>query len=73
MEAGVEAGWNLPPSFIAAEGHGGRTQARTRSRKAVLASERALRANNLWSVVVGFIAAFPGDASRRGATAVVRW
>ena len=69
---GVEAGWNLawaldaderpPPSSIIARRDTEEALKLARvADKAVLASEHALSANNLWGVVVGFLTATPDD------------
>ncbi len=71
-EAGVEASWNLawaldadecpPPSSIVARRDTEEALKLARvADKAVLASERSLSGNNLWSVVVGFLTASPDD------------
>ncbi|KAI9452279.1 hypothetical protein BJY52DRAFT_940839 [Lactarius psammicola] len=69
---GVEASWNLawaldaderpPPSSIVARRDTEEALKLARvADKAVLASERSLSGNNLWSVVVGFLTVSPDD------------
>lgn len=71
-ETGVKASWNLawaldaderpPPSSIVARRDTEEALKLARvADKAVLASERALSANNLWGVVVGFLTVSPDD------------